>query len=283
MDGLTQLRGLLRRRLHVARATSGLPLEAFPHCRSRRRVLLVLPALRAQVHPARLLHRLHWLPPVFTRTSRSLRTVRRGYAYQPPACCTYGRHRVACARGGTHCTYAVHVPASAAPYVPRTVAPQASTASTSPCSRWPYWSTGAPTLPRDRARLPRARARRPESVADDRRRNAPCLLCAALRLQSAPRVRWRTRAETREGAAGALVAGSQGTHVSSYEPHYERVAHIKKLTVHYEGKLIVKTRCKYFRGGVLGRLTAEAGTRGQHVAQRVAEGPRLLTWSRVRA
>ena len=33
---------------------------------------------------------------VLTRTSRGLRTVRTGYVYQPPACCTYRRHRAAC-------------------------------------------------------------------------------------------------------------------------------------------------------------------------------------------
>ena len=55
---------------------------------------------------------------MLTRTSRGLRTVRTGYAYQPPACCTYRRHRAAF-------TYAVHVPASGVPCVPCTVAPQA--------------------------------------------------------------------------------------------------------------------------------------------------------------
>ena len=34
--------------------------------------------------------------PKLTRTSRSLRTVRTGYAYQPPACYTYQRRRAAC-------------------------------------------------------------------------------------------------------------------------------------------------------------------------------------------
>ena len=44
-----------------------------------------------------------------TRTSRGLRTVRTGYAYQPPACCTYQRRRAACPGGRHDCTYAVHV------------------------------------------------------------------------------------------------------------------------------------------------------------------------------
>ena len=35
-----------------------------------------------------------------TRTSRGLRTVRTGYAYQPPSCCAYRRRRAACPRGG---------------------------------------------------------------------------------------------------------------------------------------------------------------------------------------
>ena len=38
---------------------------------------------------------------MLTRTSRSLRTVRTGFACHPPACCTYQRHRAACPRG-TH-------------------------------------------------------------------------------------------------------------------------------------------------------------------------------------
>ena len=45
------------------------------------------------------------------------------YAPEPP-CCRYRRHRAACARMPTHCTYTARVLASAVPYVPRTVAPQ---------------------------------------------------------------------------------------------------------------------------------------------------------------
>eukprot|EP00964_Phaeocystis_antarctica_P104634 scaffold69759_cov51-Phaeocystis_antarctica.AAC.1 len=41
-------------------------------------------------------------PPMLTRTSRSLRTVRTGCAYQPLACRTYLRHRAACPQGATH-------------------------------------------------------------------------------------------------------------------------------------------------------------------------------------
>ena len=37
---------------------------------------------------------------------------------------TYRRRRAACPQGPTYCTYWVRVPASAVPYVPRTVAPQ---------------------------------------------------------------------------------------------------------------------------------------------------------------
>ena len=46
-----------------------------------------------------------WRAAVLTRTfismpmSRGLRTVRTGCAYQPPACCTYRRHRAACPCG----------------------------------------------------------------------------------------------------------------------------------------------------------------------------------------
>eukprot|EP00964_Phaeocystis_antarctica_P130169 scaffold94046_cov54-Phaeocystis_antarctica.AAC.1 len=57
-------------------------------------------------------------PAVLTRTSRGLRTVRTGYAYRPPACCTYRRLRAACPWGRL-----MHLPASGVPHVPRTVAP----------------------------------------------------------------------------------------------------------------------------------------------------------------
>ena len=44
-----------------------------------------------------------------------------GYAYQPPALCTYRTHRAACLQGPTYCTYGVRVPASGVGYVqPRT-------------------------------------------------------------------------------------------------------------------------------------------------------------------
>ena len=45
---------------------------------------------------------------MLTHTSRGLRTVRTGYAYQ--------RHRAACSRGAKHGTHAVRVPA---PHVPQ--------------------------------------------------------------------------------------------------------------------------------------------------------------------
>ena len=57
-------------------------------------------------------------------TPRGLRCVRTGDAYQPPALCTYRTRRAACPQGATYCTYWVRVPASAVPYVPRTVATQ---------------------------------------------------------------------------------------------------------------------------------------------------------------
>ena len=71
-----------------------------------------------------------------TRTPRRLRRVRAGYAYQPPALCT------GCPEAGTYstctgCAYQPHVlyvPASAVSYVPRTVAPQATSRRASP--RW---------------------------------------------------------------------------------------------------------------------------------------------------
>ena len=59
-----------------------------------------------------------------TRTPRPLRWVRTGYAYQPPALCTYRTRRAACPQSPTYCTYWVRVPASTVRYVPRTVALQ---------------------------------------------------------------------------------------------------------------------------------------------------------------
>ena len=63
-------------------------------------------------------------PSELTRTPRRLRRVRTGYAYRPPALGTYRTRRAACPQGPTYCTYWVRVPASAVPYVPRTVATQ---------------------------------------------------------------------------------------------------------------------------------------------------------------
>ena len=62
-----------------------------------------------------------WQPPKLTRTPRGLRTVRTGYAYQPPACCTYRRRRAAGAP--PYVRRALRVPASGVPDVARTVAP----------------------------------------------------------------------------------------------------------------------------------------------------------------
>ena len=85
------------------------------------------------IHPAPI--HLHHTPPIPQAIYASacadtyvpgLRTVRTGYAYQPPACCTYLRHRAACPQGPTHCMYGARLPASGVPYVPRTVAPQAT-------------------------------------------------------------------------------------------------------------------------------------------------------------
>ena len=53
-----------------------------------------------------------------TRTPRGLRWVRTGYAYQPPALCTYRTRRAACPQGPTYCAYRVRVTASAVLYVP---------------------------------------------------------------------------------------------------------------------------------------------------------------------
>ena len=64
--------------------------------------------------------------PELTRTPRRLRWVRTGYAYPPPALCTHRTRRAACPQGPAYCTHWVRVPASAVPYVPRTVAPQAA-------------------------------------------------------------------------------------------------------------------------------------------------------------
>ena len=62
--------------------------------------LIPFDTARAAVQNIGLLSRAEW-EAVLTRTSRSLRTVRTGYAYQPPMCCTTQRHRVAWHGGGT--------------------------------------------------------------------------------------------------------------------------------------------------------------------------------------
>ena len=54
--------------------------------------------------------RLGWCTAALTRTSRGLRTAHTGHACQPPACCTYRRHRAACSQGAKHGTYGVRAP-----------------------------------------------------------------------------------------------------------------------------------------------------------------------------
>ena len=55
---------------------------------------------------------------VLTRTSRGLRTVYTGHAYQPPAWCMYQRRRAACLEAPrTGCAYVPKVPCSLAPQV----------------------------------------------------------------------------------------------------------------------------------------------------------------------
>jgi hypothetical protein len=83
-------------------------------------------ALGAARHMGGHHHRRRRLRPELTRTPRRLRRVRTGYAYQPPALGTYRTRGAACPQGPAYCTCWVRVPASAVPYVPRTVAPQAS-------------------------------------------------------------------------------------------------------------------------------------------------------------
>ena len=79
-------------------------------------------------------------PCVHTYSTRVGLQAPRYCTFQPPACCTYRRRRAA------HCAYAVHVPASAAPFVPRTVAPQAP----------PRQLRGAQAVPRRLRRRPPA-------------------------------------------------------------------------------------------------------------------------------
>ena len=61
-------------------------------------------------------------PPKLTRASRGIRAVRTGYAYRPPACSTYRRHRAACPRAPSHGT----------PYQPRAIAKCDSTLKARP-------------------------------------------------------------------------------------------------------------------------------------------------------
>ena len=74
---------------------------------------------RASSYCSKAVDAFQWLAKL-TRTPRGLHWVRTGYAYEPPA--PYRRRRAA--QGPVYCTYWVGVPASAVPYVPRTVATQ---------------------------------------------------------------------------------------------------------------------------------------------------------------
>ena len=65
--------------------------------------------------------------PQLARAPRAYRTARTGYAYRPPACCTYRRRRAACPQGPTCCTYWVRVPASGVPCVPCSMVSTAGT------------------------------------------------------------------------------------------------------------------------------------------------------------
>jgi len=65
--------------------------------------------------------------PQLARAPRAYRTARTGYAYRPPACCTYRRRRAACPQGPTCCTYWVRVPASGVPCLPRSMVSTAGT------------------------------------------------------------------------------------------------------------------------------------------------------------
>jgi hypothetical protein len=91
-----------------------------------------------------------------TRAPRGLRWVRTGYAYQPPALGTYRTRRAACPHGPAHCTYWVRVPASAVPYAPRTVAPQARSSRTCrpSCTRMACDGGSPPRAARPRPRAP---------------------------------------------------------------------------------------------------------------------------------
>jgi hypothetical protein len=50
--------------------------------------------------------------PWLTRAAQGLRTVRNGYAYRPPAYCTYRRRKAGCPGAPSCCTHRVRVPAS---------------------------------------------------------------------------------------------------------------------------------------------------------------------------
>ena len=73
-----------------------------------------------------------------TRTPRSLRRVRTGHAYQPPASCTYQRRRAACRQGATFSACWERVPAFGVPHAPHTVV-------ITPGGAWPRCRAGGRT------------------------------------------------------------------------------------------------------------------------------------------
>ena len=99
---------MLRQRFGQADA-----IEYLRELNGHRELLKKLTRLHAEVEKAHSIRKAEAAGCADT-TSRALRTVSMGYAYQPPACCTYQRRRA---------SLDIRVPASAGPYVPRTVAP----------------------------------------------------------------------------------------------------------------------------------------------------------------
>ena len=128
---------------------------------------------------------------------------------------TYRRRRAACPQGPTYCTYWVRVPASAVPYVPRTVAPQVAmpvaAGLTQLCSSVPPLQALALLGSLLALELLLYFACDPPSARG-------CCRCA--RAKAAARV---SHAPSQQALRQALLDGKHGAHVRAVDPRTEAV------------------------------------------------------------
>jgi hypothetical protein len=102
--------------------------------------------------------------PELTRTPQGLCRVPTGFAYQPPALCTYRRRTAARPQGPTYCACWVRAPASGVGHVPRTVATQVH-AGAAPAAAGRV--RGVRAAEQGAARGARRRARHPDALRPD--------------------------------------------------------------------------------------------------------------------